>query len=750
MSESKKTKKRREKKASALRAELALVILFAVTAVILAVMLFFCYTNGFDTAFRLGLMLCIAYACAFGLLLTLSILKSIAAYRSSQLGVKDDHFPLGTFASIDQPTAVCDEMGFIVWMNDRFAKRSQKQILLSEDLNIKDLLDFSAGEFQENGVPIPPESDEPDAKTLRPEDLSTAAMLSKLSETAWGATAKGMRYFGGEYTVHAYPHISNKQNFFIIILTDTTRYNALNLRYQNSKMHIAYIAVDNLDELAQTDPEAYRDASNKAATIIKKWAVDNLAFIKEYERGKYVAMMPHKNLNEIVATKFPLLAMVSSVEAGKDNIAVTISAGFSSEEGCLEDKDRVAQYALEMALARGGNQAVIIVNGKDKPLYLGGKTTTSIKRSGAKHRAFADRLKKKILESDSVIIMGHRNPDFDAIGSCVGLARLVMALDKTSPADKKKRLNIITSEPTATLSECMQKLAGYEEYSSIFTRSSAALDLLASKTLLICSDVNNLDNFEAPELAKQFDRIFIIDHHRQSEKMPKNSETLIVPSASSASELVAEILGFAMPDGESLHPEEAELMYAGMLLDTKNFTRNTQVPTFDAAIYLRNSGADPNSAYALFKLDLEGFRTESAFSTDLEIYNENLIIAKETGSESSPEKRITAAKTADKLLNIKNIKASFVVTRMLNDVFISSRSDGSVNVQLIMEQLKGGGHYNAAATMIKDMSVDDAVERLKKVIDDYFYSDTEEVGNIDSKLRAKNKMKAKGRKALTR
>ena len=161
-------------------------------------------------------------------------------------------------------------------------------------------------------------------------------------------------------------------------------------------------------------------------------------------------------------------------------------------------------------------------------------------------------------------------------------------------------------------------------------------------------------------------------------------------------------------------------MFAGILLDTKSFTRNALVPTFGAAIYLRNNGADPNKAQALFKIDLDGFRSESAFSTDLEIFHDFIVIAKETGSESSPAKRITAAKTADRLLNIKKIRGSFVVAKMLNDVFISARSDGSVNVQLIMEALKGGGHYNAAATMLKEISVEEAVEKLKEAITQYF------------------------------
>lgn len=710
-------------KTSKIHSRLPAIVSFIATLVLFAVLLVFCFVRNMDEALYLGIMLLIFYTVAVGAVLLVFSLKngSLTKQLEKSRFKETDDFPLGILARLNQPTAVCNEDGTVVWMNQRFATRSQK-ILISDSLHIRTILDFRNSEYVGT-----------EAELDAPSELSPKALFNILIDNACGVTAKGLRSFGGEFTVHAYPHISNNTVFFIIVLTEDTERNEWITKHNDNLTHIAYIAVDNLNELAQSDQESYRIASNQVAAIIKEWATENGAFLKEYEREKYVSIISHKVLTEIEKKRFDLLERVSRVRIGSENLSVTISAGVSPEIGGLEEKDRSAQYALEMALARGGNQAVIM---GETPKFFGAKAITSLKRSGVRHRVFADKLMYRLQLCSNVIIMGHRNPDFDAIGSCIGLARLAMSIGKPT--------NIIASLEDTNLRECFEKLIHIPEYEGMFVDSIEAQELLTSDTLVICTDVNNPDNFEAINVAKNADYLFIIDHHRQSEKTPDACETLIVPSASSACELVSEILELELPENERLHSEEADIMFAGILLDTKNFTRNTQVPTFGAAIYLRNSGADPNKAQALFKIDLDGFRTESAFSTDLEIYRDFIVIAKETGSESSPAKRITAAKTADKLLNIKKMRVSFVVARMLNDVFISARSDGSVNVQLIMETLKGGGHYNAAATMLKEISVDEAVEKLKEAITLYFGTD-DTVVPISKKRRRRTAVKNRRR-----
>ncbi len=695
------------KKASSPKFDITAAISTLAAIVILAVLIIFCYVNSESDTLLVGIALLIAYICIILLSFLLIYLRKNSGKKEGARGDETEDFPLGILSRMNQPAAVCNEDGEIVWMNKKFAMRSPKQIFISDGLSVSTVLDFKNGEF----VGCPKKIEE------KPSELSLKALCGILITNSCGVTAKGSRVFGGEFTVHAYPHVSNNSSFFILVLTEDTERNSWITKHNNNLTHIAYIAVDNLEELAQSDQESYRAASNAVATVIKEWSTEYGAFLKEYEREKYIAVITHKALVEIEKRRFDLLEKVSRIRIGGENLSVTISAGVSPEIGGLEEKDRSAQSALEMALQRGGNQAVIM---GDSPKFFGAKAITSLKRSGVRHRVFADKLLYRIQNCSNVIIMGHRNPDFDAIGSCIGLARLALSFDKQT--------KIISNKADPNLRECFEILSVIPEYKDIFVDATQAQEMLTADTLVICTDVNNPDNFEALNVAKNADYLFIVDHHRQSEKtpeaVPERCETLIVPSASSACELVSEILELEMPENARLHREEADIMFAGIQLDTKNFTRNTQVPTFGAAIYLRNNGADPNKAQSLFKIDLDGFRSESAFSTDLEIYHEFIVIAKETGSESSPEKRITAAKTADKLLSIKNIRVSFVVAKMLNDVFISARSDGSVNVQLIMEMLRGGGHYNAAATMLKETDVESAVKKLKDAITAYFGADS--------------------------
>ncbi len=686
------------KNRSHLRLNMLVVATICISVVIFAVLLVYFYLNGLNDALILIVALFVAYVFAVSGISVFFYLKKFSKGNTTPTTETED-FPLGILARLNQPAAVCNEDGEIVWMNKSFSSRHQRQILISDELEITSVLDFKASEFVGCSATV----------TEKPSELEPKTLFNFLIDHSCGVTVKGVRTFGGEFTMHAYPHVSASTTFFVIVLTEDTERNAWITKHNNNLTHIAYIAVDNLEEVAKSDQESYRNASGDVAAIIKDWSTEYGAFLKEYEREKYVAVITHKSLIEIEKRKFDLLERVSTVQIGGENIAVTVSIGVSSENGGLEEKDRAAQQALETALARGGNQAAVV---GDSMKFYGAKAITSLKRSGVRHRVFADKLVNHIKKCSNVIIMGHRSPDFDAIGSCIGLSRLTRAFDKHTV--------IIANTEEPNVRECISLLSKIPEYEGMFISATTAQEMIAADTLVICSDVNNPDNFEAFNVAANADYLFIIDHHRQSEKTPSNCETLIVPSASSACELVSEILELELPENERLLPVEADIMFAGIQLDTKNFTRNTQVPTFGAAIYLRNNGADPNKAHALFKIDLDSFRTESAFSTDLEIYHDFIVIAKETGSESSPEKRITAAKTADRLLNIKNIKVSFVVTKMLSDVFISARSDGSVNVQLIMEMLKGGGHYNAAATMLKDITVDEAVTKLKEAITTYY------------------------------
>jgi len=696
------------------------------------------YTNP-DEFYLICAMMVVAYVSLIAITLAADYLYQRSNFKRSlgKLNVKQtDDLPLGILATLYQPVAVCNDEGKIFWMNRSFATQSSKNILISENINLRTVLDFRKSEFRGKVIDEikeklnNPETNEEEKANLlpSPSDFSTREILDYALSHNCGFTASGQQGFGGDWTIRAYPFEANDSKFYILVLTEDTEYNKLNTKYHDDMAHIAYIAVDNLAELAQSDQENYRNASTQVAATIKKWAMDHCAFLKEFERDKYIAVLTDKELTNVEKGKFQLLEKVSNTKIDSERMAVTISVGVSPSNGTLEEKDKVAQSALEMALQRGGNQAVVMHN--DQPKFYGAKTITSLQRSGVRHRVFAEKLMHKLNDCDNVIIMAHKTPDFDALGACVGIARL--ALSVKSPDD----IAVVMNPDDPNLMECFTLLKRLPEYRYMFVDKTAAQDMIRTNTLLVCVDVNNPRNFEAEDIYKNCTNLYIIDHHRQSETTPKplhgKREVLIVPSASSACELISEILELELPQNNKLSNEEATVMFSGIMLDTKNFTRNTQVPTFGAAIYLRTHGADPTKAQSLFRVDFNDFRQESSFASDLEIYKDFVVIAKEDSSESSPAKRITAAKTADKLLNIKNARASFVISRMGNDVFISARSDGSVNVQLIMENMGGGGHYNAAATWIKETSINDASENLKSSIDMYFgygVSEQDDIGD---------------------
>ena len=703
----------------------------ATAAVYFVLLALLSYLNGLTPvkSVLLGVLTLIAYVCSvmlFNLILLLVKKKKADKDSVEKLRLRySEDLPLGAFARLNQPVALCNEDAKIVWMNRSFANRTPRYMLIKGEIEFKSLFDYSKGEFVGK-----------EKISIKPSELSETGVFNKLADTETGVTVVAARGFGGEWTMHSYTYASGDSEYFILVFTEDTEKNSWIKKYYDNLTHVAYIVIDNLEELAQSEQESYRQASTQVDTIIKEWAAESNAFIKEYEREKYVMAFHNDKLATLDKNRFDILERVSRIKIGSENLSVTVSLGVSSSEGSLEEKERVAQSALEMALQRGGNQAVVM-NG-NAPKFYGAKSLTSLKRSGVRHRVFADKLVYRIEKSSKVIIMGHRNADFDAIGSAAGLARLSMSLGKPT--------SIIANLEDPSLRDCFDKLLSIGEYKDVFIDAIGAQNLLTSDTLVICTDVNNPDNFESQNVADNADYLFIVDHHRQSEKtpeaIPERKEILIVPSASSASELVSDILEHALPGNARLNHEEADIMFAGILLDTKNFTRNAQVPTFGAAIYLRDNGADPIKAQALFKINLDDFRQESKFSTDLEIYKDYVVIARETGEEITPMKRITAAKTADRLLNIKNIRASFVVSKMQNDVFISARSDGSVNVQLIMEVLRGGGHYNAAATMLKDTTVEDAVEKLKSSISSYFgiADPVTSTGKRSGRKNRKNKM----------
>ncbi|MBR5252642.1 MAG: DHH family phosphoesterase [Clostridia bacterium] len=520
----------------------------------------------------------------------------------------------------------------------------------------------------------------------------------------------GARFVIGERSFSAkYNHIRAEEDDFALITTyETTELDMLSEKMAGDEIVISYIIIDNLGEMMQYDSEQYRPAASKIDEILRAWADEHGGILKEYERDKYLFITENRVLHELIIQKFDVLDRVRDVTVGDTHLPLTISMGVSAIHGTLEEKEKAAHAALDMALQRGGDQAA--VKSDESMDFFGGVTKTVQKRTNVRARVVSNELMAAMKKASNVLIMGHKYADFDAFGSCVGLAKLAMFCGA--------KVNVIIDTADRNLLGCRQILDTEKEFDGIFISASRGLDLLETNTLVILSDVNNLKICECPELADRSDNLAIIDHHRKvSEFESEPNVEYIEPSASSTCELVAEMLEQVFPK-DDLSAAIASVMLAGITLDTKQFTKNTGTRTFSAAMYLRDRGADPTAVRALFRESFDDYMREAKFRGNVDIYRGKCAITiVDDINEEDGGYRIIAAKAADNLLMVDGVQASFALLRLGEVVHISARSAGSINVQLIMEEMGGGGHFDGAAAQIREQSMDDVLASLKNAID---------------------------------
>ena len=494
----------------------------------------------------------------------------------------------------------------------------------------------------------------------------------------------------------------------IYTLTDiTARIECENLLRSKDAV-FAYITVDNLEELLSYEQENYRSASADCGRILREWANEAEGLLKEYQQDKYLFIFEKKHLSAFASKGFDVLDKIRSIRLGENSIPVTVSVGVSALGSTMAEKEKNAKSALDMALQRGGDQAVL--KGDGTLDIFGGKTKTAQKKTSVRARVIANELVSKISSSDNVLVMFHKFGDFDAIGSSGGIASLAMFCGVP--------VNIVYDPADNGLKKCRDHIMAEKDYKGIFVDSATALDMVTSGTLLIICDVSNPRQFECPALAESCRNIIIVDHHRKTGEFEREPLiSYIEPSASAASELVAEMLEQVLP-GECLLQREADLMMAGILLDTNQFTKSTGTRTFSAAMYLRSRGADVGEVQEFFKTDLLDYQRELRFNTNVEIYRDIAAIAIAQG-ECTVADKIPAAKAANRLLTVEGVKASFAMLPIGDEIHISARSAGTINVQLILEELRGGGHFDAAGTRIQGITVSEAEAMLKAAIDKY-------------------------------
>lgn len=511
------------------------------------------------------------------------------------------------------------------------------------------------------------------------------------------------------FNAKAYPMAIKGADCTLTVFTETTELVNLEDKVQRENPVVAFIVIDNLTELSQYIRTNHRNAANEVEMRLKQWATEMDGIIREYDRDKYLLIIAQEKLEACVKNKFEILDLIRDVRLGDDNMSVTVSMGIYAGTGTLAQRETEASEALELALGRGGDQVALKREGKD-PEYFGGRSKSLQKRTRVRSRVNANILCNKIAESTNVLVMGHKNPDFDCIGACIGIARLCMYCGvpvKIVSDLKSENLHIVT-----------RRLARYEEYHDMFVDGLAGLDMVRPDTLLVICDANNLRIVEAPEIADNVDRIAIIDHHRQTAKFDfEPLVNYIDPAASSACELVTEVLEQSVTNG-SLLKDEATAMLAGIMLDTHNFSKETGSRTFSAALYLQYEGARPEIAHTFFDENIDEFLAEARFSNDIEIYRNNIAITRSGGSGNDSYDIIAASKAADKLLAVRQVDAAFAMVRIGSSIRISARSAGKINVQLILEQLGGGGHFDAAGAQL-DGVMDKAYEVLTEAIDKY-------------------------------
>ena len=512
----------------------------------------------------------------------------------------------------------------------------------------------------------------------------------------------------GSYVKSHKMHQKEQEYTTILYFIDETYLKKLEQEQKDSDICIGIIMIDNYEEISQRiSSEIKPQLIAKMEKYIYDWAAKYNSLIVKSDRDTFFCIMEQKYLKVAEADKFNILDEVKDIDV-PDITQPTLSIGFSDDGDNNAEKAESARTVIDIALGRGGDQAIVKMDGRYQ--FFGGRTQEVEKRTKVKARIVSHALKELISEADNVILMGHSNGDMDSIGSSLGLYRLTKTLGKEA--------KIVNETTGIGLDNFLTEAKKTEEYADCFITKQEALDSVKQNTLLIVTDTHKKSYVEVPELLEKVNKIVVVDHHRRSTDYIENAIlTFHEVYASSASELVTEILEYSQLDIE-LTQIEVEALYAGIMLDTKNFTFKTGVRTFEAAAYLRKCGVDIIKVKKWFQSDLHTYQIISEIVSKSEIVNDSIAIS--TYENDDENANIIAAKAADELLTIGGINASFVLGKTGDKIYISGRSIGGINVQLILEKLGGGGHITLAGAQLEKMSMEDAKQELINRINEYF------------------------------
>ena len=501
----------------------------------------------------------------------------------------------------------------------------------------------------------------------------------------------------------------NKSSDMIILyFIDETENVIMQKEYQDSKSCVTIMVIDNYEEaMQQIETEEKPQIIAEIDKCIFEWTDKTNGVLIKSDRDRYVYLFEQRYLEQVKEDKFSILDKIKEIYT-KDNVQLTLSIAVSNDGVTDKDKYKTALAAMDVVLGRGGDQAVI----REHELYkfYGGRAQEVEKRTKVKARVVAHALENLIKDSSKVMIMGHTNPDIDSMGSSMGIYRLAKCMEKSA--------YIIDSDETNTLQSFKQSLSKEIEYEDTLISKEVAEENIDKDTLLVIVDTHKYNYVEAPELLDKTDKIVIIDHHRRSTDYIENATlTFQEVYASSAAELVTELIQYAETRVE-LKTIEAESLYAGIMMDTKNFTFKTGVRTFEAAAYLRRCGVNIIRVKKWFQSDLSTFNKIAGIVKKAEIVNNTIAIA--IYDKKEKDASLICAKAADELLTISDITASFVIGKLGNKICISGRSIGDINVQVILEKLGGGGHITLAGAQVEGMTIEETRQELINRINEYF------------------------------
>lgn len=587
-------------------------------------------------------------------------------------------------ASLELPYAIADTDGKILWMNRAFEAVTKEEksagkslTMLFKEITVESL------EKMENAMEVHVIYGESKYRvsmkrvTIRPDELASGI-----------------------------PEKQTEQQILAVYLYDETELYNYKQAITDQKMVAGLIYLDNYDEALESVEEVRR--SLLTALIdrkINKYISAVNGIVKKLEKDKYFFAIKQCYMPRLEKERFGLLEEVKTVNIGNE-MAVTLSIGIGMNGDTYSQNYDYARTAIDMALGRGGDQAVVKCGQKIQ--YYGGKAQQLEKTTRVKARVKAHALRELLETKDCLLIMGHKIGDIDCFGAAIGMYRIASALNK--------KAHIVINEVTSSVRPMMERFETGDYPKDLFLTGSEAADIVDNNTALVVVDVNRPSITEEPDLLKLVKTIVVIDHHRQSSEIITNATlSYVEPYASSACELVAEILQY-VADSIRIKSPEADAMYAGIVIDTNNFTNQAGVRTFEAAAFLRRNGADVTRVRKLFRDSMEDYKAKAEAVRQAEVYKKCFAISV-CPAEGVESPTVVGAQAANELLDIVGMKASVVLTPYEGKIYISARSIDEVNVQVMMEKLGGGGHRTIAGAQLPGATVEEAKEKVKGVID---------------------------------